>query len=497
MGWLDELETFNYPLTLQQVAAGYPTFGMNTTNMLDSHYVGRSDMLQSYVDGTWPSTTNVVPCRLGYWRFDSPLLYAEQGQMPLSSSNVSLTPSWSGTALNISNASSSQVTYPDVGSNGWANINCRQGTLRFWFKPNATGCDGPFVWMGSPNFTNQWTLNLTSGSTISFETQKNQSEAVTILSASFVDGLPTSQWTQIALTYGTNRCVLYTNGIPAATNTAGNTNWPSLANRHLGMMIGNNPSMDDSINGQFEEMETFNYQLTAAEIAANFQIVSNVDSNLDGIPDYLEDIQLTTARPFLGAPVVITGTIEAEQFDMGGKGIGYYNVSNHPASSYRPTGMFISPVTNDTGGGYCLDQTQQGDWAQYTINVLVPQQYMIETRVAGIGTNGAFAVKFATNGTSYATNGPLVITSTNWTNLSGVVSLAAGTNVMTLAMLTNANTNGVGYGTNVGRFNYISVYPWWPPPTNGPNNGPKTILIPPTWLVTGSNYSAALSNGAL
>ena len=29
MGQLDELETFNYPLTAQQVGAGYPYFGGN------------------------------------------------------------------------------------------------------------------------------------------------------------------------------------------------------------------------------------------------------------------------------------------------------------------------------------------------------------------------------------------------------------------------------------------------------------------------------------
>jgi hypothetical protein len=40
MGYLDELETFNFPMTAQQVAAGYPYFGGNTTNMLDTYYIG-------------------------------------------------------------------------------------------------------------------------------------------------------------------------------------------------------------------------------------------------------------------------------------------------------------------------------------------------------------------------------------------------------------------------------------------------------------------------
>ncbi len=247
------------------------------------------------------------------------------------------------------------------------------------------------------------------------------------------------------------------------------------------MVIGNNMSNNAPINGQFDEMETFNYQLSASAIMANFQIVSNVDSNLDGIPDLLEDIQLTKARPFLGQPVVITGTIEAEQFDMGGRGIAYSNTFSHPTNYYRPTDMFITNC-NDLGGGYCLDQTQQGDWAQYTINVLVPQTYVIETRVEGIGINGEFEIKFATNGTMYTNTGALTIPSTSWTIVSAVLPLQSGTNVMTLQMMNNAST-----GTNVGRFNYISIYPYLPTPNVGTNS---TNVA----LTAGASYATASNN---
>ena len=86
---------------------------------------------------------------LGYWRFDTPELMGEQGQVPISQSGVTLVPSWSGTAASIGSGSGSQITYPDVGSNGWANINCRQGSLRFWYKPNTSAGSGPFVFLGS------------------------------------------------------------------------------------------------------------------------------------------------------------------------------------------------------------------------------------------------------------------------------------------------------------------------------------------------------------
>ena len=51
------------------------------------------------------------------------------------------------------------------------------------------------------------------------------------------------------------------------------TNWPALSNRNLGLVIGNTTAYDASINGQFEEMETFNYQLSAGEISSNFTTI--------------------------------------------------------------------------------------------------------------------------------------------------------------------------------------------------------------------------------
>ncbi len=291
---------------------------------------------------------------------------------------------------------------------------------------------------------------------------------------------------QIVLDYGPANVTLYTNGAPAVTNTSGVSLWPSTNDRSRGMVIGNNTAYGSSINGQFDEMETFDYQLTAAEIAANFQTVTNVDSDLDGIPDLLEDIHLATARPFLGSPVVIAGTVEAEQFDMGSNGVGYYTTASNPASLYRPTGMFITNC-NDLGLGYCLDQTHAGEWAQYTIHVLAGQTYTIETRVAGLGTSGVFQCDFTNNSGFYTNTGPLTITTTNWTNVSAVVYLPSNIYYMKLRFLTNGTD-----GTNVGRFNYISVYPYWT--HAGP--GPTQTNIPTSALSTNSDWGDAVANAA-
>ncbi len=175
-------------------------------------------------------------------------------------------------------------------------------------------------------------MNVNPASEISFVTASNGVATTHFISPplSFDSG----HWSQIALDYGPTGTSLYVNGAPVAAGTPVSS-WPDLADRNLGMVIGNTTAYTNSINGQFDEMETFNYQLDPTNILANFQTVQSVDSDLNGIADLLEDIVLPVAKPFLGAPVVITGTVEAEQFDMGGPGIGYFSMASNPPSSYR------------------------------------------------------------------------------------------------------------------------------------------------------------------
>lgn len=485
-GQLDELETFNYPLSPQEVAAGFPTFAGSTYNvMTDSDYDGRSDLLEILVDGTNPNDArSVAQCRLGYWRFNSPSLIAEQGQLPLSYTDVSLSSDVSGTALNISADPASHVTYWDVFTNGWANINCRQGCVRFWFKPNWNGRPpgtAPFVYLGNTNpAVSQWALMANANGSISLITASNNVTLtnLTCPPLSFDSG----HWIQLTLNYGQTGTSLYTNGTLAASGSP-ITLWPALADRNRGMVIGNTTAYNNSINGQFDELETFNYQLNPTNILANFQSVQLVDSDLDGIADVLEDLQFPASRTFLGSPVAVTGTIEAEQFDMGGRGIAYYNVATNPPSAYRPSGMLITNC-DDLGLGYCLDQMRAGEWAQYTINILAGQNYAIETRISGIGTNGVFECEFTGNG-FYTNTGPLVVTTTNWTNISAVVGLPTGICAMKLHCLTNGSD-----GAHVGKFNYISVYPSWGPTTSGNFTNAVSAAV----LSTNNDWQDAYNN---
>jgi hypothetical protein len=88
--------------------------------------------------------------------------------------------------------------------------------------------------------------------------------------------------------------------------------------------------------------------------------------------------------PYGGNPASIPGTVQAENYDTGGQGVAYNVTSiNGTANNYRSDGVDLE-VTSDTGGGYNLGWTAQGQWFKYTVNVATATTYLVTFRVAAI-----------------------------------------------------------------------------------------------------------------
>ena len=255
------------------------------------------------------------------------------------------------------------------------------------------------------------------------------------------------------------------------------------------MVIGNNTTRNTyaGANALFDEIETFNYPLTSNQIASDFQAATAADTNLNKIPDIIEDLAMTAPQPFFGAPVQVAGTIEAEQFDRGGQSNAYYALGTTVNTNYRISRMSINACNDIPNGatsgsaGYCLSATNAGEWVDYSINVLVSNQYTIDTRVAGIGAGGTFAFTFSTNGVPYLTQTNPPIATNNWSDVTLVTAsnLMRGTNVMRLTFLSHGTNSGGGDSGGIGQFNYISIYPYWTPPMAGPqtNNNLSASLV--------------------
>jgi len=136
--------------------------------------------------------------------------------------------------------------------------------------------------------------------------------------------------------------------------------------------------------------------------------------------------------PFGSVAAAIPGTVQAENYDVGGAGVAY-NVSsiNGTAPGYRSDEVDLE-TTADTGGGYDLGWTSGGQWFRYTVNVAAAGNYTVSFRVAApSAVEDAFHVS-SSSGADLS--GPINIATTggwqNWTTVTTTLTLAAGQQVL-------------------------------------------------------------------
>ena len=68
-------------------------------------------------------------------------------------------------------------------------------------------------------------------------------------------------------------------------------------------------------------------------------------------------------------PLPVTGRIEAENYDLNGPGVSYYDDGlDNAGHVYRSDDVDLEPTT-DLGGGYNVGWTGPGEWLNYTLNV--------------------------------------------------------------------------------------------------------------------------------
>jgi hypothetical protein len=282
----------------------------------DSDYDGRSD-LQEISDGTSLSDPNsVLLVRLGYWRFDNTNTWAgDAGQLPLQAAYVTGVPSWSTNAVLIDSTNPAILCYRDVETNGNANINLRNGTIRLWFKPDwsstnlggyGPGSAGRLIEMGNYNaaYSNGWWALYFSpdGTQLSFGSSTNGAGRVN-LDAGIAWAV--GQWHQIVLTYTPTNSLLYLDG-QLAVNGLASAYYPNVTERAAGFRIGSDQSGGNHAAGVFDELETFNYPLAAADIQSNYQAAISLDSDGDGWSNIIENFMGSNPYDASSVPSGIT-----------------------------------------------------------------------------------------------------------------------------------------------------------------------------------------------
>ena len=93
--------------------------------------------------------------------------------------------------------------------------------------------------------------------------------------------------------------------------------------------------------------------------------------------------------PYLGSAVTVPGTIEAENYDLGGSGVAYSDKeSANYGGDYRTMEGVDIEASNEHG--YNVGWTNAGEWMEYTFNVKDRGIHSIISRVAAQSAGGKF-----------------------------------------------------------------------------------------------------------
>jgi hypothetical protein len=157
--------------------------------------------------------------------------------------------------------------------------------------------------------------------------------------------------------------------------------------------------------------------------------------------------------PYGGTAASIPGTVQAENYDIGGQGAAYNVTSiNGTDNGYRVDGVDLE-VTSDTGGGVDLGWTAGGQWFKYTVNVATAGTYTVSFRVAApTAVTDAFHLSNS-SGTDLSgfVNIPATGGYQTWTTVTANVTLPAGQQVLTLNQDNGGwNINDMSFATSGG-----------------------------------------------
>ena len=132
---------------------------------------------------------------------------------------------------------------------------------------------------------------------------------------------------------------------------------------------------------------------------------------------------------YSGTAAAIPGTIQAEDYDVGGEGTAYHDTTaTNEGGVYRTDGVDVVSIAD----GYAVGYTIAGEWMEYTVNVAAAGKYVWSARVAAKNSGTGFHILID----DADVTGNIVIDSTDswdtYKTISGMTAsaLAAGEHVL-------------------------------------------------------------------
>lgn len=160
----------------------------------------------------------------------------------------------------------------------------------------------------------------------------------------------------------------------------------------------------------------------------------------------LEVYGAAAQAPHGGTAWAIPGKIEAENFDDGGEGVAYHDLTaTNTQGQYRTTeGVDIEAATE---GGYNVGTIQAGEWLEYTVNVAQAGTYTLQARVAATAAGKAFHVELNGQNISGTITVPNTAGWQTWATVSVTTpALSAGQKVLRVVFDSNEfNFNWINF----------------------------------------------------
>jgi hypothetical protein len=156
-----------------------------------------------------------------------------------------------------------------------------------------------------------------------------------------------------------------------------------------------------------------------------------------------------TDDPYLGSPVRLPGTVNAQDFDNGGEGVSYYDTTGgNTGGAYRASNVDLEPSSE---GGNDIGWVDAGEWLNYSVNVTVSGDYTVQLRVASPYGGGSMHVGFNGSNVWSVASIPATGDWQTWTTVDVPVTLTSGQQLLTLLFDTS--------GFNISRISVVSRGP--------------------------------------
>lgn len=221
---------------------------------------------------------------LNLWRFDDTNYLGALGSAPRIASNVELVDGVDANAAHFAGLFPALLPYNVIETSGRTNLDLHNGTMRFWFRSDWDSGTGPGTYarlvdagvLTTDANYGWWSLFLDPfGSNLLFSAQANgQSTNYLAASVQWYAG----EWHSVALTYSPSNSTLYVDGSDVADGVGVNL-FPSVAVQlATGFAVGSDSTGGNLAQGSFDELKSYNYPLSAGQIADFYNAESGLVS---------------------------------------------------------------------------------------------------------------------------------------------------------------------------------------------------------------------------